>query len=296
MEEERRKADRIAPESESLFSHSLFAVSGFILRKKWKKQKNSWSKVCFNCALSTNQLREYVAPFPVTKKQKRAISVFICEPTVDNVLTINRGVCIRDGGGGILLAFFKNIIPLDVYTFMESTTVELVAAEKPFSYKQEKRGKGEYFPFRLHRAFRKEAMPFAYTNSDAWVAWINKIRPYFSLVEAYTHKNFPMMDKIHSDAFSHNPLRPFTSGQINWNTQVQPHRDTSDFPSSVCCVTTLGAYTGGEIFIHDFELKVNIQPGDLLFFQGTKLKHSVKPFGGVRSSIALYTSAHVIIT
>src|ERR1700753_2319191 len=78
---------------------------------------------------------------------------------------------------------------------------------------------------------------------------------------------------------------------ILFNSQTPPHRDTRNPPAEWTPLHAAGNFTkGGSLYIHDLKLRVRYLPGDLIFFRGRLLLHSVEPWdGGQRISAAYFT-------
>lgn len=75
------------------------------------------------------------------------------------------------------------------------------------------------------------------------------------------------------------------------NLQVEPHKDRSDAKDGwvgMCCA---GKFTGGLLVLPELELKLQFEPGDVVYFRSAILEHYVTGFEGERSSFVFFTPA-----
>ncbi len=73
----------------------------------------------------------------------------------------------------------------------------------------------------------------------------------------------------------------------------QPHIDSEDHIDGCCCVVPVGKdWSGGELAFRDLHLKINAQPGDIIFFRSAQLYHENLTHIGDRRSIVLNTDAN----
>jgi hypothetical protein len=197
----------------------------------------------------------------------------------------------------IVCVNFKSVIPEDLQQYCLAQTQLLVEEQLATMTHQRGRGEGSYYIFGYHANMQPFAIPYSHSQSPAFLSWINHMAPLFTLLRELTKKNFPKMDLLKNNSLIDNPLAPFTAGQINWKTCVKKHIDSSDCPNSLGCLITLGDYSGGELFLHNFGIRISIQPSDVLFFETSQIEHSVLPVtDGSRTSIALYYDKRTILS
>ncbi len=204
----------------------------------------------------------------------------------------------QTASGEILIAIFRNAVPSDLVEHVESITTSLVATHTPHQTEQSGRGKGNYYLFGFHRFCSPETTVYVHMLEQPFISWINKMRPYFEIVKALLGKHIPGMLKLSSKlSQDDNPLHPYTSGQINSNTIAMVHTDSHDLFGSMNCLTTFGRYSGGGLSFPDIKIEFDVQPGDIIFFEGSRLRHSVIPIAEneSRTSINLYVNTNAFI-
>jgi len=78
---------------------------------------------------------------------------------------------------------------------------------------------------------------------------------------------------------------------ILFNRQTPCHRDARNPPAEWTPLHAAGSFTkGGNLFIHELNLRLRYLPGDLIFLRGCLLSHSVEPWsGGQRISVAYFS-------
>lgn len=69
-----------------------------------------------------------------------------------------------------------------------------------------------------------------------------------------------------------------------------PHYDWMDLLDGCCCVAPFGSgWTGGELAFRHLGIKIDLRPGDVIFFRSAHLLHENLPHSGPRRSIVLTT-------
>jgi hypothetical protein len=216
-------------------------------------------------------------------EMKALISFYLKNEKVESDLLV------RSVGGGVLFAYFRKIVPFDMLKQMEEATSKLGKDQSPSMRKQGSRGSGNFYLF----GYRKKSNSVEpYSFNDNHLKWCEEMNSYFALIRELVKVHFADSDKFYcssvTSALEFNPFAPFTAVQLNYLTVVGKHYDQNDYPESLGCLTTVGKYTGGELLLHDFDLKIVIQPGDVFFYQASRLVHSVCETTGERSSINLF--------
>jgi hypothetical protein len=200
--------------------------------------------------------------------------------------------------GGAYLAIFRNAIPSDLVAHISLSTNALILNNSPQQTYQTLRGEGNYFLFGFHRFSSPETMAYAHMTEPKFITWTNMMRPYFEIIRALLRKHIPTMMKLDAPHIGEeNPFFPYTSGQINVNTLASAHVDKTDLSGTVNCLTTIGNYTGGELYFPDLDITLSIQPGDIIFMEGSRLKHEVRPIGvnESRTSVNMYVNCGAFI-
>lgn len=73
------------------------------------------------------------------------------------------------------------------------------------------------------------------------------------------------------------------------NLRCRPHRDKSDSLHGWAVQTVIGTFSGGHLVVPELEIKIQIEPGDILFFKSALLIHFVEEYVGKRSSMVFFT-------
>jgi hypothetical protein len=291
LEEEQRKYE-VPRNIKNLKSKIAFAKAGYHFPHKLGTHSRRLGGFLRQRVHSVKKIPSFPFPMP-NMMEEESNEIQIPGIWQDGKLFVDKPFSICSPRSGYLIAYFKRAIPEDMVNHITKCTNELVQVKPKMMY-QRCRGRGNYYLFGYHRFCQKYTIPYRSMFSLPYLRWIVKMKPYFALVEAYVHKNFPSMVAIANKRLIHNPLFPYTSGQVNVNTCVKKHIDHLDHRHSLSCLTTIGTYTGGELFFHELQLAVQIEKGDLLFFQGSKLQHSVLLKQGERTSINLYMSSNAV--
>jgi hypothetical protein len=90
----------------------------------------------------------------------------------------------------------------------------------------------------------------------------------------------------------------WTGCVINIGTKHCPiktkiHRDVDEGPYGVSCLYPFGDITDGDVILWEMGLRIELRPGDLLFFSDGILHHSNKPVTGKRHSLIAFTPLNV---
>lgn len=91
------------------------------------------------------------------------------------------------------------------------------------------------------------------------------------------------------------PNTPFTSGVVNKNNPLNYHFDSGNFEGYWSCMVVLrDGVQGGMLSVPEFNLKIDLKNGALLFFDGQSLLHGVTPIqklrdDGYRYSVVYYS-------
>src|SRR6202007_2676336 len=75
------------------------------------------------------------------------------------------------------------------------------------------------------------------------------------------------------------------------NFQTAYHRD-GNLKGAMTAITPLGSFSGGDLVLLRWRIRIPYKPGDLLLFDAEEL-HGNLPFEGERQSVALYCSRHI---
>jgi hypothetical protein len=299
----------IVPEQiKETFTITAFVLAGFTYRNRLplKKSPSSWFK---HFLLDHTAFPQYVVDctkkFEYETLRNTGMIVDLLSFPVTKFIQ-NDGFLINmpnstcsliAGNKGLYCILFKNILPPDFQQYMMEKTSQFVSSQSAAMTFQKGRGEGSYYCFGYHHNQQPVVIPYAASHSETYLSWINEMTPYFTTLKYLVEKNFPELLTFENNLLQANPLSPFTSGQLNWETCVGKHIDSRDYPRSLSCVTTIGKYTGGELFLHDFGVKVPVQPGDIVFLESATVTHSVLPvLSGNRTSITLYLNKQTVLS
>jgi hypothetical protein len=208
----------------------------------------------------------------------------------------NWNYLVRAPNGGTYLAIFRNVIPADLVEHMDAVTTELLNQREPTQTHQSFRGDGKYYLFGYHCFSSPHVSIYKHMLEPCFIKFSNKLKPYFALFRAVIKKHCPGMLSLQSNSLGDeevNPFFPFTAGQINANTLAQPHFDEKDLSGTLNVLTVVGQYSGGELLFSNLGVKIGINPGDIILFEGSRLKHEVLPIGSGsrRTSINMYVDS-----
>jgi hypothetical protein len=89
---------------------------------------------------------------------------------------------------------------------------------------------------------------------------------------------------------------PWTGISLGLDHNSESHQDQNNAEGLVTCVVVFGDWKeGGDIVLEDYRAQIRLHPGDIYFFEGTKLWHRVKPFsGGERNVFTLYVDKKLL--
>lgn len=88
---------------------------------------------------------------------------------------------------------------------------------------------------------------------------------------------------------------PYTFGiweclAINYLFGSNKHKDWGDIRNGLCVIIPAGRFTGGNIFLQEFNTVIELKHGDFLVLRSYEWYHENKEFVGDRSSYVLFTS------
>lgn len=123
--------------------------------------------------------------------------------------------------------------------------------------------------------------------------FINKHRKWIDWLNAVFIEIFPQLATLY-DAVK---LPKYYFGiwaamVINLSFPCFEHRDVNDFRSGVCTIfitSDAHGFIGGALVLDEIKVRVEVQPGDLVFFQSFNLAHFVEDFVGERISCVFLT-------
>ena len=98
----------------------------------------------------------------------------------------------------------------------------------------------------------------------------------------------PYLYKLLLDFAEKHVKIPFTSITLNQNYKADPHKDKGNVGESF--LVAFGDYQGGELEIHEGELKGLHDVRTPIITDFSKILHSVKDFTGERYSLVFYTA------
>jgi len=98
----------------------------------------------------------------------------------------------------------------------------------------------------------------------------------------------PYLYKLLLDFAAKHVKIPFTSITLNQNYKAEPHKDKGNVGESF--LVAFGEYEGGELEVHEGELKGIYDVRTPLITDFSKVLHSVKDFKGSRYSLVFYTA------
>ena len=85
---------------------------------------------------------------------------------------------------------------------------------------------------------------------------------------------------------------PYTTAYFVKSLECHYHQDGRNLPGSITAIMPMGEFSGGELVLARYGIKIAYRPGDLLLFDA-KLFHGNLPFAGLRMSAVYYTDRNV---
>ena len=79
------------------------------------------------------------------------------------------------------------------------------------------------------------------------------------------------------------------------NETTEWHRDIGDKQDGWCAICYFGEYVGGELFLPDLEVRIDVQPGDIVLIRSYALVRFVNHWtGGGRYVVVYYTGSEIL--
>jgi hypothetical protein len=122
-------------------------------------------------------------------------------------------------------------------------------------------------------------------------------RPLIELVDRLYAKYVPSDYAIQRAAVERNPpsrlwLTAFSNVYILKQWATAYHKDDNNLPGVLTAITPFGTFSGGDLILPRWQIRIPYQPGDLVLFDPQQV-HGVLPFKGERLSAAFYAGRHV---
>jgi len=252
--------------------------------KRPKKKKRTAGEMKKRAEMKKQKFRTITTSLPYTpglSKQKRKDQkkrLFVVVPTL-----------IKEPIGTPILRFFNRLIPA---TFMQTLTLStsaLVGLQTPGQHTT-KRG----FESVFHFGFWRKYMPFPQQTSESETKaaqdWMHQNVPLFMwLAKIFRLEFTDLFNEYTSIPEEYRPFVAWTTCALNINFAVAPHRDWDDYRGGLCWVIPFGDFTGGSLFLEDFNIEICCQPGDIIAFRSYWITHEVLDFFGERNSLVLFT-------
>jgi len=77
------------------------------------------------------------------------------------------------------------------------------------------------------------------------------------------------------------------------NLQCDEHRDKGDMKDGWVVEVLAGDFKGGALAFPELGVRLHLEPGDVVFFRSTVLKHYVEDFDGERAVLVFFTHQNV---
>lgn len=84
-----------------------------------------------------------------------------------------------------------------------------------------------------------------------------------------------------------NPAYPFAGFVLNLNVSTRLHRDRHD--KDICFIVFVSECTGGALILYELGLVLDLDNGDGITFQSSKITHCNMHFEGLRASFVFHT-------
>ncbi|KJA13290.1 hypothetical protein HYPSUDRAFT_174114 [Hypholoma sublateritium FD-334 SS-4] len=84
-----------------------------------------------------------------------------------------------------------------------------------------------------------------------------------------------------------NPAYPFAGFVLNLNVSTRLHRDRHD--KDICLIVFVSECTGGALILYELGLVLDLDNGNGITFQSSKIMHCNMHFEGLRASFVFYT-------
>jgi hypothetical protein len=248
-----------------MVSHSR-SLEGIEKRNEQKKNRTQYQRIVF--PYTDTDRKRYKPP----SREKYVKFPFISEELLNCVL----------------LHFFKTIIPIELVTTLETSTTTLIES---FSIPSDTtvRGKQNCYYFGHWRESSPKITQCPHTQNPAFEPWFKANSPLFVYLSSVLKKHYPSLYKEYEKVKQQYRLFGCWSMAIlNIDSPSEFHTDLKDWRNGFCVVVTFGDYTGGELHFPLLNVTVNIEKGDVLFFQSHKLEYGNREVTtGARNSLVL---------
>jgi hypothetical protein len=198
---------------------------------------------------------------------------------------------IKDLHGGTLVKYVPSAIPSALLQTLCESTTQLQDKLSP-KMDQTCRGKQSCYYFGYWRKSSMHIHECPLSKTPPAVEWMRSNQLLFSCIATLLKSEFPHL----YSAYQRIPIkyRPFGScwsfAVINVSCISSLHIDKDDWRNGFCCVLPFASkpWKGGELQFPDLNLTINMQAGDVVFFQSQLLQHgNCELLDGNRNSLVL---------
>jgi hypothetical protein len=102
---------------------------------------------------------------------------------------------------------------------------------------------------------------------------------------------YPISDDLHRAAGAWAACVINQGGEHPNQTEI--HRDVKESQYGYSCIVACGDYHGGDIFLYELHLRLELRPGDILLFPDALIHHNNAPAVGTRKSVVAFTQENM---
>jgi len=276
----------------------LVEAEGCGLSRRARQRKNQRAKHAAALSRTTQTQTVYskTTNNAGVKKTRRGVragrfSVFnLHEPHCQSVLTCHGSTKLYDAQGKPIGYFFKSFFTEQEQMVLDSEMELLLQARKVLQ-NEKSRHNGKKVSLGFCGSYRSYAYLLKATHEPAAVRFIKSTQHLYTKVSAL-HATLPNTgNNILKQFMKQLPCKTFgdfPTAHINVDASTRPHKDACDEPGVMAALIYSGNFSGGAFVINGHNVRLPVQPGDLLFINAKEYLHSAEEFKGKRRSVVLF--------
>jgi len=177
----------------------------------------------------------------------------------DKEMYVNFPFICRGLQHGVLIHHFKDLIPTELVTTLESSTESLNNLFPPPS-NQTSRGNQNCYYFGHWRDSSSSIHKCPHSNSLSFQTWFEKNKNLFEFLSDHLKKNYPFLfEEYEKLDKQYRMFGIWSLAVLNIDSPSTFHIDAKDWQNGFCAVITFGKYSGGELHFPAINTTVNIQ-------------------------------------
>lgn len=173
---------------------------------------------------------------------------------------------------------------------------QILVDHLPKKIKKNCRGKG--FQYHFGHWKKRSMLLLMYETADSRNFWFKYFLSTTQYIWEYIASCIEQDFKDEYDWYMTRCLElnlPYTFGiweclAINYLFKSEKHRDWKDIKNGICVIIPTGNFTGGNLFLEDFNTIIQLKRKDFFALKSYEWFHENEEFFGNRSSFILFTS------